>query len=116
MKTMFRVLLIGTAMLLVSQTAVAQQYRTIGAPDCGRWLNQPADWHKSWLLGFLSGQNAIFFALADPKRWKDRLEKLRSTDQAIIWMDNYCRANPLNSVADGGIDLGLELSKMSNRE
>jgi hypothetical protein len=42
---------------------------------------------------------------------KDVLEKVSSLDQMILWMDNYCKNNPLNSAAMGAVDLFLELSK-----
>ena len=40
-------------------------------------------------------------------------DALRDTDAASIelWMDNYCKANPLKRVDDGGDDLFIELKK-----
>ncbi len=79
----------------------------IATPDCGTWLsssNTPVSALKSWLAGYLSGLNA---AVGDAKH--DPLEKLSSANQVFAWMDNYCRANPLKMVSDGGAQLYLEL-------
>jgi hypothetical protein len=39
----------------------------------------------------------------------DPLRKLNSVDQAFLWMDYYCRANPLTNVSDGATRLYVEL-------
>lgn len=76
----------------------------IGTPDCGTWINNPHPSWKAWLVGYLSGINA---AIGKPN--KDPLAKLSSGNQAIVWMDNYCRQNPLKQVSDGGTALYQEL-------
>jgi hypothetical protein len=93
------------AFMLVSGTALA--YTTFGAPDCSQWLNQKLPADRSWLLGFLSGQNSVLVALEKP----DLLSELSSTEQVYSWMDIYCRANPGKTVADGATEYYLELSK-----
>ncbi|MDM0079215.1 hypothetical protein QTI17_01290 [Variovorax sp. J31P179] len=80
-------------------------FTTFGSYDCGQWFTK-REVAKSWLLGLLSGLN---FMVADEKKGNDPLSKLGSADQAFLWMDNYCRANPLKSVTDGGIDLYIEI-------
>lgn len=80
-------------------------FMTIGSYDCGQWFTErePA---KSWLLGFLSGMNAMAAWRASGD---EQVGKLNSADQAFQWMDSYCKVNPLKSVADGAQELFWEL-------
>ncbi len=84
--------------------------RTYGVPDCGEWINQNSNGNKAWLLGLLTGMN-IRDATLD-----NSLSKLTSAEQAFLWMDNYCRANPLRSVLDGGDALLRELGANSKKK
>jgi len=96
---------IAFALLLTgfSETHAQGQPATIfGNFDCGRWFKAPDA--KTWLLGFLSGVSAM-----TPAHIGDPLSKLGSVDQAYLWMDNYCRKNPLNSIDRGAAALMLEL-------
>jgi len=108
-------LLVAMVFLMLSEGAMAQaniNFTMFGSPDCGQWLNQKNTTHKTWLLGFLSGQNRVwlFWSRQTVKgELSDPLDKLNSADQAFLWMDNYCRANPLKLVSNGGIDLFTEL-------
>jgi hypothetical protein len=40
---------------------------------------------------------------------KDPLERISSAEQIWIWMDNYCKTNPLEDVSTGGLVLFEEL-------
>ena len=51
--------------------------------------------------------------VSDDKSSYDPLDGLSSAQQAFLWMDNYCRANPLKNVSDGASDLFLELQNKS---
>lgn len=78
------------------------------APSCGEWIvhREKSDTlalgNASWLLGYLSG-----LAVSSGKDY------LSVTDNASIykWMDNYCRANPLRDLINGGNALAAELAK-----
>lgn len=96
---------IGIALLL--SHSLSYGMISFGSYDCGQWFvkKEPA---KAWLLGYLSGMNAM---LANDKIKYDPLDKLNSAEQAFLWMDNYCKTNPLKSVFDGGVELLLELQK-----
>ena len=83
------------AAIIMATSMPAMAFRTFGIPDCGEWVKQQSDSNKAWVLGYLSGINA-----AEPSR-SDALSKVSSADQIFLWMDNYCRANPL-SYADTG--------------
>ena len=80
------------------------QITVFGVTDCGRWVSKKRDPDKTWLLGYLSGLNAV---MSSEKN--DRLSKLNSAEQIFLWMDNYCAKNPLKSVQDGGNELFMEL-------
>jgi hypothetical protein len=81
---------------------------TRGGPSCGEWVQDrrangtPDTANGFWLLGYMSG-------LASGMG-KDILQR---TDAASIylWMDNYCKANPLNKVGQGGNTLSDELAQ-----
>lgn len=64
-------------------------------------------------MGYLTGLNMMW----DARRGTpgNPLNQLGSSKQAFLWMDNYCKANPLNSVADGGMDLILELAEKAKK-
>jgi hypothetical protein len=98
---------LGTAIALIaaSSTVSGQGVTVFGSHDCGTWVVDSSR-AKSWLLGYLSGLNA---ATASAERNYDPLGKVTSAAQIYLWMDNYCKANPLDTVGDGALDLYLEL-------
>ena len=108
MKTSIRVIT-AVAICLAAQSSFAQQ-TMFGRPDCGEWLNDsPSEqgMNKAWLLGFLSGLSASQVIRGDP------LNALSSAAQAYVWMDNFCRKNPLDTVAYGAYALFFELADRS---
>jgi len=93
--------------LLAASSSGWGQSMSFGDSDCGQWVANP-EGRKSWLMGYLSGMNS---ATADPTKNIDHLKKLKSAQQAYLWVDKYCRENPLKNVSDGGIALFIELIK-----
>ncbi len=91
-------------MALVSTVSAQTSF---GQPDCGQWIKQLDVAKKSWLLGFLTGFNQVWFGIST----SDDLGKINSAQQIFVWMDNYCKANPLNRVGDGAEKLIFELTK-----
>lgn len=85
-----------------------------GNRDCGIWLQKDNDYlrmgSEGWLLGYLSGQNMVLHTLKN-KKFGDALQKINSAKQIFLWMDNYCRANPLNDISTGANELMVELMK-----
>jgi hypothetical protein len=80
----------------------------VGAWSCGLWATQEGMtklYAKSWLGGYLSG-----FAMSSGKDF------LKGTDNPSIelWMDNYCKANPLKDIGDGANELAAELIRQKN--
>jgi hypothetical protein len=106
MKTKFVVLIMAGLMLSTAMVNVeAVQVR--GGRSCGVWIKDKDNSNSlasttnvTWLVGFLSG---IAFAL--------NKDFLRGTDNASLelWVDNYCRANPLHDSDDAGARLAIEL-------
>ena len=81
-----------------------------GRVDCGQWLNDQAPLKfesQSWVLGYLSGLNAG----VNISNGRDALIKLNSQEQVFLWMDKYCRVNPLEMVRTGATKLFIELSE-----
>ena len=58
---------------------------------------------QMWALGFVSGSNWS-------ETGKDRLEGI-DADALYIWLDNYCRQNPLDKFPKAVIELARELEK-----
>jgi len=95
--------------LLLVQPAIRQTGATgttFGMPDCGQWVSTSKSNFavRAWLLGFMSGMNS---GRATARR--DPLDKINSSEQIFLWMDNFCQKNPLKNVQQGGNILYLEL-------
>jgi hypothetical protein len=93
------------AVLLLGVSFSASGVTIRGTPSCGKWVEDRAQkgWgainSQSWVLGFLSG-----VAAATEK------EIIKGIDNPSIflWIDNFCKANPLKDVADASHELVLE--------
>lgn len=97
------------ALSLLSSMSLAEPYTKFGDPDCGAWVKNQTTRERAWLMGKLTGMNHILVVLGNNNKKKDPLDELGSANQAFVWMDNYCRKNPLKSVGDGALDLFIEL-------
>lgn len=98
--------LIATGMCAASGVQAATgDYTVIGVPDCGAWIKEPSREDKKWLVGYLTARN-----LDNAIETKTNvLEKLDSAQQAFLWMDNWCKKNPLEDVGTGASTLFYEL-------
>ena len=100
--------LIALFLCLLCQSVSAEWVR--GDPDCAMWLKPETNAreleNRAWLIGFLSGTNMAFSLDADRKPFN--YFGGITTDQIYLWMDNYCRANPLSSAVYGVGELMLE--------
>jgi hypothetical protein len=100
------------AVLIALMTTSAHGVKIRGAPSCGAWTedrpmrNLSSLVQQSWLLGFLS-------ALA----METQKDFIAGTDNPslFLWMDNFCGANPLKDVADGGYQLYTELARQKSK-
>jgi hypothetical protein len=91
----------------------------VGASSCGKWIESrkargtPAEViHTSWVYGYLSAEAALLAsdargAVLLGKNSQTLIEKADILNPRYInpnainaWMDNYCRAHPLETIAD----------------
>lgn len=90
--------------------SIATGFTYIGSASCGEWVQNRAKGDEKlanaaqefWLLGYLSGvANGL------------GVDFMKTANAASIelWMDNYCRNNPLDNIADGAVKLSRELKK-----
>ena len=104
--------IVATLAFGVSTTAQAAEGSTsIGRPDCGRYILSPSSEHKAWVLGFLSGANLMLEGKTPSGKPSNPLGQLKSAEQVYLWMDNYCKSNPLENVTAGALALLIELRK-----
>lgn len=98
---------IAATLLTISfcTTANAERVAAFGIPDCGTWVNNQTQGTKLWLAGFMSGKNFAW----NKTGGIDPLDGVQNFQQLILWMDNWCRGNPLKTVSDGGNELWEEL-------
>lgn len=92
-----------TALLLLPLTVNANT--ALGVRDCGQWTTSKGAIRimmEVWVLGFLSGLN-------NGVRGGDQLAKVNSRDQIFVWVDNYCRTNPLSDLRIASYELFAEL-------
>jgi hypothetical protein len=106
----FRPLIVLTALLAVGAAeAEVGAYHAIGAGNksCGSWSahrheynpggrptagTQASTEDASWVVGFLSGIGFVGEKGDDPLNGVD-------ADGVWAWIDNYCRAHPIESIA-----------------
>ena len=95
--------------LVVTFTSSQAQKMMLGPPDCGEWFQQPSS--KAWLAGYLSGINGSSF-------YSDGTDFIEAVSgaQVFLWMDNYCKANPLKTVPEGANQLIRELYTKANKK
>ena len=80
--------------------------------SCGKWIADQSSTEaqqasipfgaKMWVLGYLSG-----LVMATNVNALDGVD----SDSIFLWVDKYCRSNPLKDTADASLDLFLELKK-----
>ena len=107
MKNLIKVFVLASALVSTSgyggDTVIGA-----GTNSCGAWtkaIDEDPSLHSQrqvWVLGFLSGVNAIW--------QKDILVEYDGED-LIAWIDNYCKENPLDRIASAASSLVRELDK-----
>jgi hypothetical protein len=78
----------------------------VGASSCGTWLTKShdRDWDvlNQWVVGFVSGANLF--------GENDIIESTGVDYYALTsWMDNYCKAHPLDKIQWAAAKLVVEL-------
>jgi len=108
--------LLSGCLLAFSLVASAVEIR--GTRSCSKWTEErryadsakelnrvPVLITRSWFLGYLSGRAAA--------SGKDFL-KGTDSDSIVLWLDNYCRADPRADLDKAGNDLARELMQLKD--
>ena len=84
-----------------------------GTASCGTWSgdrqrNQSlSQLNQAWVLGYVSAYNIH-------KPAQNRMTKPMDTHQIILWIDDYCDANPEKNISDAAKALIEELTGRGN--
>jgi hypothetical protein len=77
-----------------------------GAVSCGAWAADRREGHwypeSAWILGYLTAYNRYVWKKTDIAEGTD-------SDGIAAWMDGYCVAHPLDTIADGAQQLIVAL-------
>jgi hypothetical protein len=86
-----------------------------GVRDCGQWIARKdgagargIQQDRAWLAGYMTGLNVEYYFYRNNL---DPLAKINSVSQIFLWMDNYCKKNPLSNLGAGGVELLDELKQ-----
>jgi hypothetical protein len=118
-----QVMLAAVMLMVATQEVSAQFIMGAGKTSCGDWLryrsllDRPENLKEvansyqvqAWVDGFLSGFNVAKAGGPDILSSKPPAPDLYS------WVDNYCRAKPLNVVGDAVLVLAKELESRALR-
>lgn len=105
MKARFAALAIAIAAAVPQQAGAALSLIGTGTASCGTWTVSRAHQDtldhyllEQWVLGFIAGA-----AYESPDSASEHLDPLRNVDAQAVWawMDNYCRASPLDEIVNG---------------
>lgn len=104
-----RTALVTLILIQVLTLPLAQaQVNIRGVVSCGTWLKERArgsdSYETIWIIGHLSG-----LAVGLNRNFWGRVGVNSLDNESVFfWMDNYCRANPLQNLAVGALDLFFE--------
>ena len=105
--------LIATLITLTVSSPVFAQTTRIGMSDCGQWFSDTQiqkHSNRGWVLGWLSGvNNQLNNDAPKGQTPPDYLAQLNLAAQAYLFVDNYCRANPLETLGAAADQLMADL-------
>jgi hypothetical protein len=104
---------VSVVLALSCPWALADKPTVFVPGDCGLWVKTQSPALRAtmsgWLLGYLSGLSMRHEQPNDP------LASLNSPEQATLWLDKYCRNNPLSNLQVGGNSLFGELDRQMSQ-
>jgi hypothetical protein len=113
MRTFARRSLVLTLLSVVLSKSIANpnsEVVTQGIIDCGQWVEarsvRKAAIFEGYLIGMMNGM-----ALGSTINLWGYQGRNTSREQVSLWMDNYCRTNPLSNITAGVNYLADELTK-----
>ena len=96
---MRHLVIIAVGMLMTTDIVVAADRVAVVGPgsfSCGKFmadeLSVSKAWFSFWAQGYLSGLNISFFGEETPN-----FTDLEDSAGQELWLENYCRENPLDS-------------------
>jgi hypothetical protein len=82
-----------------------------GADSCGAWSAQKGtalgNLNNMWILGFVTAVNRYALMI------DDNVARGTNAEGLFAWVDNYCRAHPLDNIATATDNLIGELQRRS---
>jgi len=98
-------------LMLIPTVSHADEFRVRGAgtASCGYFIQKPNDRvaNLQWVLGFVTGTNAIRVAALGERASVDVLNAT-DIDAIELWLTNYCTQNPLKNISDAAMALVVE--------
>lgn len=98
--------------MMLSNAVLAQ--KTFGNLDCGTWTKDRKNpqsvltqINQVWVSGYVTALNIVL----NQQIKVDVFGNIQSIEQIYMWIDNYCKANPLEDVGLGIFTLANELKK-----
>lgn len=76
--------------------------------NCQAWVVNHTPARRYWVFGYLSGLNAAWGGAY--RSQTDALAKVEGEQQILVWMDNYCKNHPADSLQKSAHQLYRELA------
>ena len=97
--------------------AEAGEYKILGPGNksCGAWIAESKKQallyyqNSGWVLGYISAFNT--WGPLEKKPGVSHISKGTDVDGLFAWIDNWCRANPLDWISDASVALIKQLIK-----
>jgi hypothetical protein len=121
MKQLFIVAVIITMCTGSLEAAEGKWIQGEGLSSCGSWTHaRQRNWSnrmskEQWVAGYLSSANTFMEAMwgllggGDSKDNSPDFLKGGDWEGEMVWIDNYCRAKPLNQISQAAAELSMEL-------
>ena len=115
------ILALLSLILLLVTLNVSANSTTLADSSCGTWVSSREDAKNTtdimkaviegdkefWILGYMTALAVATDAITH----KDLLKNV-DANSIYLWLDNYCKANPLKYISEGGLALMGELPNM----
>jgi hypothetical protein len=92
-----------TVLFSVNASALPYSIYGVGAQSCETWVKdrngKNHDYHRAWLLGYISGVGAVGSASVSFSLQETGIEAM------VVFVDNHCQKNPVVKIEDAGYAL-----------
>lgn len=76
--------------------------------NCEAWVANHTPARRYWVFGYLSGLNTAWGG--SYRSSADLLAKIDSEQQVLVWMDNYCKSHPADTLQKSAHQFYRELA------